>query len=83
MANISANYLQIVTENTHKIKWALASTCLGLAATVVHIPNKAVFNSPCSLKQDSWSFAVDHQHFGDIEEALLNTTCDTSTHQDG
>ena len=35
----------------------------------MHIPNRAVFNSPCSLVQNAWSFLSDYQQFGGIEEA--------------
>ena len=60
MANICGNYLQVVTKDTleNQVE-ALVSAWRGLPRTVgllVHIPNKAVFNSPCNSVQNAWSF---------------------------
>ena len=53
---ICGKYLQ---KTPLKIKWALVSTWRGLPRTMgllVHIPNRALVNSPCSLAQNAWSF---------------------------
>ena len=42
---------------------------------LVHIPNRAVFNSPCSSVQNG-HFSVDHYHFGGVEEAHIPLAMD-------
>ena len=59
MANICANYLQVVTKDTLENQVGL-DMCMARFVShwklLVHIPKRAVFNSPCSSVQNAWSF---------------------------
>ena len=58
MANIHANYLQVVTKDMleNEVGLGICMAPFALHGLLVHIPNRAAFNSACSSVQNAWSF---------------------------
>ena len=80
-ANVSANYLQVVTKCTLEDKLPLVSSCFGLPTLggfIVQIPKNFFLSPLVALCKSLGHFSIDNQHFGGIREAPY-TTCDTST----
>ena len=63
MANIGANYLQVVAKDTLKnqVGFGICMPRFGYHCDIMGAhaqkKNKAVFIPTCNLKQDSWSFS--------------------------
>ena len=84
MANICGNYLQVVTKDTLETSrpWYLhGAVCLALWDYWCTSQTEP-FQLPLARCKMLGHFSVDHQHFGDIDEAP-HTTCDKSTHHNG
>ena len=86
MANICGNYLQVVTKDTLENQVGLGIYMARFASHFGIIgahPKWSHFQLPLAARCKMLGhFSADHQHFGDIEDAL-HTTCDRSTHHDG